>query len=641
MQEAKLTQLPNNRTTIPFQLNALWKRHGELIAALSGGFLTLSAYILNTCSVPYTWLLYPAAYMAGGYFKAREGLSETLQTRRLNVELLMVMAAIGAACINHWLEGSILIFIFALSGALETYSTSKSTHALSALMDLQPEIAHLIEDDHETNVSVKQLVPGDIIHIKPGEHIPTDAVIIQGETSVNEAAMTGESVPVYKKAASEVMAGTVNLDGSVTARVTRRSRDSRFSRILDLVQSAQKEKAPTQLFIERFERTYVKGVLIVTALMLFAPHFLFEWSWSETIYRAMVLLVVASPCALVASTTPAVLSAVACGARCGILIKGGVHLEELSAIKAIAFDKTGTITGGNPEVTHFINHSSLDQKTILDQIAAIENQSSHPLGRAIVAYAAKVTGHAQLPLANHIKVKPGFGVIGYVTSHEYMIGKGEMMDADALNNFHQIYSLEASKNDETMVYIASEGKIIGLFMLKDQVRSSAKATIQTLRKNGIKTIMMTGDHERTAAIVQRETGVDTYIADCLPEHKAMKIRQLNKQYGHVAMVGDGINDTPALAQASVGIAMGAGNDAALETADVVLMKNDLTKIADAVRLSKKMSRIVKTNIAFAMAMIAFLIATNVLQLLTMSLGVVGHEGSTILVILNGLRMLRD
>nr|WP_093670567.1 heavy metal translocating P-type ATPase [Sporolactobacillus nakayamae] len=639
MQESTLTQIPNGHN--PYQrIKDLWKKHGELIAALTGGGLTLVAYLLGLMNVSYNWVLYPAAYLIGGYFKTRQGISDTIRTRQLNVELLMITAAIGAACINHWLEGAILIFIFALSGALETYSTAKSTNALSALMNLQPEVARLVANGNETMVSVTKIQPSDIVLIKPGERIPADGVIINGETTVNEATMTGESVPVYKKSGEKLMAGTMNLDGSVYARVTQRNSDSLFSKILELVQSAQKEKAPTQLFIDRFEKTYVKIVLITTAFMLFAPHFLFGWSWSETIYRAMVLLVVASPCALVASTTPAVLSAVAYGARRGILIKGGIHLEQLAMIKVIAFDKTGTITKGTPEVTRFINMSDKDDLLFLNHIAAIENQSSHPLGKAIVAYAEKASNDMTLPPVESIKVQPGYGVAGRVDNVDYKIGKTEMMDPVAMQQFNDANQSFGSDASETLVYIASGEKVIGAFALKDQIRDSAVAAIKSLKSYGIKTVMITGDNERTAAAVQKESGVSSYIANCLPENKAIEIKRLNKNYGHVAMCGDGINDTPALAQASVGLAMGAGNDAALETADIILMKNDLTKIADAVHLSRKMSRIVKTNIFFAMAMIAFLIAVNFLQFLTMPFGVVGHEGSTILVILNGLRLLR-
>ncbi|MFC6386373.1 heavy metal translocating P-type ATPase [Sporolactobacillus kofuensis] len=638
MQEANLAQTPNRNHSFE-PIHRLWKNHGELIAALTGGALTLVAYLLSLVSVPNIWLLYPLAYIIGGFFKAREGITDTVKTHQLNVELLMVTAAIGAACIGHWMEGAILIFIFALSGALETYSTAKSTNALSSLMELQPEVARLVTNNQEHIISVTTIQPGDTIHVMPGERIPADGVILKGETTVNEATMTGESVPVYKKKGTSLMAGTMNIDGSVFVRVTKKSHDSLFSKILELVQSAQKEKAPTQLFIERFERTYVKIVLLATAVMLFAPHFLFGWSWSDTIYRAMVLLVVASPCALVASTTPAVLSAVAYGARRGILIKGGVHLEQLATVKAIAFDKTGTMTKGSPEVVSFINCSGRDDKTFLAEIAAVENQSSHPLGTAIVTFAAKHSA-AALPSASNIKVIPGFGVKGTVGETDYQIGKRQMMDRDALDQFTKENRSSEIDESQTLVYVATAGKVIGLFTLKDQIRESTVAAIEKLKKFGIHTIMLTGDHEKTAEAIQNESGVDSYIANCLPENKVIAIKKLSEHYGSVAMVGDGINDTPALAQASVGLAMGAGNDAALETADIVLMKNDLSKIAEAVRLSRKMSKIIKMNSTFALAMIAFLLAVNFLQFLTMPFGVIGHEGSTILVILNGLRLLR-
>lgn len=638
MEEAGLSHKPPG-ADLSSQIRELWKNHGELIAALSGGGLTLIAYILDQFSTSNLWYLYLLAYLIGGFFKAREGFLDTARTKQLNVELLMVTAAVGAAFINHWLEGAILIFIFALSGALETYSTAKSTNALSALMDLQPELARLVAGSQEQMVSVTQLKPQDMILIKPGERIPADGIIMEGETTVNEASMTGESMPVLKQKKDGVMAGTMNIDGNLLVRVTKKSEDSLFSKVLELVQSAQKEKAPTQLFIERFERIYVKAVLLVTGLMLFAPHFTVGWSWSETIYRAMVLLVVASPCALVASTTPAVLSAVAYGARNGILIKGGVHLEQLSGIKALAFDKTGTLTKGMPEVTHFINQSGLSDGAFLGDVAAIEDKASHPLGDAIVAYARKHS-LGNLPATANVKVKPGYGVTGQIGDISYSIGKAGMIDNSAMAAFIGKNKAILPDGSHTTVYVQSKGKVVGLFALKDQIRESAVEAIKALKQYGIETIMLTGDNEKTAESIQKKTGLTSFIANCLPENKAEEIKKLGGKYRHVGMVGDGINDTPALAQASVGIAMGGGNDAALETADIVLMKNDLSKIADAVRLSQKMNRIVKANIIFALAVIAFLICTNFLQFLTMPFGVVGHEGSTILVILNGLRLLR-
>lgn len=612
--------------------------HGELIAALVGGALTLLGCILGQATGFNFWLIYLFAYMIGGYYQIKAGVIDTIQNKQLNVELLMGFAAIGAASIDHWLEGAILIFIFALSGALEHYSMAKSSSAISSLMDLQPETARLVVNNQEQTISVHRLNPGDKIRIKPGERIPADGLITKGETTIDESSMTGESIPVLKRINDAVMAGTVNIDGNLLVSVTKRSEDSLFSKIVELVQTAQSEKAPSQLFIERFERTYVKVVVVITLFMMFLPHFIFGWSWSDTIYRAMVMLVVASPCALVASTMPAVLSAVANGARKGILIKGGVYLEQLAGVKALAFDKTGTLTKGMPEVTQIMNRSDLDDSVFMAAVAAIENNASHPLGKAIVAYAKKY-GKSGLPEAEHVKVKPGFGVTGEVDGRSYVIGKAEMLDEAAMQDFFRQNQSELPE-DHTLVYVASEGRIIGAFALRDQIRESSVEAIKTLHHYGIQTIMLTGDNEKTAAEIQKETGVSAFIANCLPENKVNEIKKLSEKYGSVGMVGDGINDTPALAQASVGIAMGGGNDAALDTADIILMKNDLQRIADSVRLSKRMNRIVKINIAFALSMIGVLMCSNLLQLISMPIGVVGHEGSTILVILNGLRMLR-
>ncbi|CAM3119718.1 heavy metal translocating P-type ATPase [Sporolactobacillus spathodeae] len=620
------------------QWRATIKKHGEMIAALLGGVLTLAGYVVSEITDTNVWYIYLVAYLIGGYYQISTGIKDTIKNRELNVELLMGLAAIGAACISHWLEGAVLIFIFALSGALETYSMAKSSRAISSLMDLQPETARLIINNQEQQIAVGQLQPGDVIHVKPGERIPADSRIILGETTIDESSMTGESVPVLKKIDDLIMAGTVNIDGNLHAEVTRKNEDSMFSKIIELVQTAQTEKAPSQLFIERFEKIYVKIVIALTVLMLFLPHYLFGWSWSDTIYRAMVMLVVASPCALVASTMPAVLSAVANGARKGILIKGGVHLEQLAGLKALAFDKTGTLTRGKPEVDWALNVSGFADREFYAAVAAIENNASHPLGEALVAYSQKVTKASPLESEN-VKVKPGFGVSGEVDGRLYTIGKAELFDEKTMQQFMNTYERELPRN-HTLVYVAVDQKMAGAFALKDQIRDSSVAAIKTLHQYGIQTIMLTGDNEKTARAIQQETGVSAYIANCLPENKVQAIKQLAEKYGAVGMVGDGINDTPALAQSSVGIAMGGGNDAALATADIILMKNDLQRIADAVRLSKRMNRIIKMNMAFALSMIAFLMAVNLLQFISMPLGVIGHEGSTILVILNGLRMLR-
>ncbi|RIJ68877.1 MULTISPECIES: heavy metal translocating P-type ATPase [unclassified Rummeliibacillus] len=617
------------------------REHIELIAALLSGILILTAWLLGkdgetTISIVF----YILAFLIGGFAKAKEGVEETIANKELNVEFLMIIAAIGSAIIGYWTEGAILIFIFAVSGALETYAMKKSHKEISALMNLQPEEAWLIKQNGEIErVAVSSLNLGDHLLIKPGELIPADGVIVEGSTSIDEAAITGESIPVTKLVGADVFAGTVNMTGAVTMEMTKPSSESLFQKIINLVQSAQSEKSPSQQFIERFEGAYVKFVLIAVGLMMFVPHFLLDWSWNTTFYRAMVLLVVASPCALVASIMPATLSAISNGARNGVLFKGGLHIEHLSVLRAIAFDKTGTLTQGKPVVTDFVVRNDVDELQMLSIIAGIEAKSNHPLAQAIIAYATnrglKTFSQAQ------IEDVPGWGLKAMVDNQSYKVGKMDFVGRDAAYKFAEGIAPKLAEQGKTVIFLADEEGIVALAAMKDTVREEAKKAIALLKNLGIHTIMLTGDNEKTAKVIAKEAGVDAYIAECLPETKVNHIKELMKTYSHVGMVGDGINDAPALATATTGIAMGEGTDVALETADVVLMKNDLSKISYAVNLSRKMQKIVKQNITFSISVIVLLIISNFLQAVDLPLGVVGHEGSTILVILNGLRMLKN
>lgn len=617
------------------------KPHAELIAAILSGVLILIGWILEKNDLTTASIVFFLfAFVIGGFAKAKEGIEDTIENKELNVEMLMIFAAIGSAIIGYWTEGAILIFIFAMSGALETYTMNKSHKEISALMELQPEEALVVTNGIEKITAVSDLKIGDLILVKPGERVPSDGRIVKGQTHVDEAAITGESIPVSKGIDEDVFAGTVNLNGSITVEITKASTETLFQKIIQLVQSAQSEKSPSQLFIEKFEGTYVKVVLAVVALMMFLPHFLLDWTWTETFYRAMILLVVASPCALVASIMPASLSAISNGARHGILFKGGVHLENLGHLKAIAFDKTGTLTKGKPEVTDVFVLEGLEKDEILLITASIESHSTHPLANAIVQYAKKELIKPLMTL-DSIEDVSGYGVQASIELDKWKIGKADFVGKAEADAFLNGVATKLSNEGKTVVFAKKNDVIVGVVALKDVVRDETKEAIKTLRKKGIYTVMLTGDSQSTANAIAGESYVDEFIAECLPENKVDELKKLKERFGQVAMVGDGINDAPALATANVGIAMGEGSGVALETADVVLMKNELPRIAEAIKLSEKMNRIVKQNVIFSISVIMLLIITNFLQFIDLPFGVIGHEGSTILVILNGLRLLKS
>lgn len=640
--ETELKSFVQSNVEVKPSLFAKLSPHLELIAAGISGIFIMIGWILNHLDYSSMSIaVYLLSFVIGGYAKAKEGIEETITNKELNVEMLMVFAAIGSCLIGYWAEGAILIFIFAVSGALETYTMNKSNKEISALMHLQPEEAvKIFPDGREEIVPVSSLTISDTILIKPGERVPVDGKIMKGATAIDEAAITGESIPLTKKINDEVFAGTVNISGSITVTLTKHANDTLFQKIITLIQSAQSEKSPSQAFIEKFEGAYVKIVLSIVVLLMFLPHFLLDWSWNETFYRAMIFLVVASPCALVASIMPATLSAISNGARAGILFKGGVHLENLAHVRAIAFDKTGTLTKGMPVVTNVIIDGKFTEKEIIQLTASIESHSNHPLAKAIVRYAEQKYKET-LKQPESIQDNSGWGVTAKMNDAEWRIGKAAFVGEKEAKSFQQGIYDQISEEGKTAVFVQRNTEVIALIALKDVVREESKEAIQSLKKNGIYTVMITGDSEKTAKAISKESHVDEYIAECLPEKKVTAIKELKEQYGIVAMVGDGINDAPALATANVGIAMGEGTDVALETADVVLMKNDLPRIAEAIQLSKRMNRIIKQNIIFSISVIMLLIVSNFLQVVALPFGVIGHEGSTILVILNSLRLLKN
>ncbi|NUU75494.1 heavy metal translocating P-type ATPase [Paenibacillus xylanilyticus] len=613
-------------------------RNKEMQAALGSGLLMLIAWgtspYFNTLSV----MLYIVSYALGGWTKAKEGIETLVKDRDLDVNLLMIAASLGAAAIGYWNEGAMLIFIFALSGALESYATERSHKDISSLLALKPETALRIEDGKMNLVAIDELVPGDLLLVKPGELIPADGIVYRGSSFINQASITGESLPVDKAEGDEVYAGTVNGEGALYVEVTKSAEGSLFGKIIKLVEEAQAEVPDSQRFIERFEGIYARIVVGGTVLVIAGTPLLFGWTWSEAFYKAMVFLVVASPCALVSSIMPVMLSAMSSSARRGILFKGGAHVENMAQTRVVAFDKTGTLTMGTPQVTDILTAAGIDRAKLLSAVAAIENLSMHPLARAIVDQAAR-EGLA-IQDAEQVQTLTGWGIEGNVHGVLWSIGKTNDMHSGTNSTWDAEHARLESEG-KTVSVVMADGEFAGLIAMRDTVRPQAAAAVKKLEDLGVKVAMLTGDRAKPAAVIAQETGVSLVYAGLLPEDKVKQVQALRKQYGQVLMVGDGVNDAPALAAATVGMGMGmSGSGTALEVADVVLMNDNIEEIAWAIGQARRAQRTVKQNMFFAITVITALVAGNFLQGVALPLGVVGHEGSTILVILNGLRLLR-
>lgn len=613
-------------------------KHKEMVFAISSGALMLLAWGIGTWSHVLSIIVYIAAYAVGGYIKAREGIETLVKERDLDVNLLMIAAALGAASIGYWNEGAMLIFIFALSGALESFASERSMKDISALIALRPETALKVDGDGISMVAVGELIVGDLLLVKPGEVIPADGIVQSGGSSVNQSTITGESIPVDKSTGDEVYAGTLNGQGALYVEVTSPAEGTLFSKIIAMVEQAQNETPASQRFIKKLEGIYAKSVVAITILLILFTPLVLGLTWSQAFYKAMVFLVVASPCAVVASVMPATLSAMSKSARKGVLFKGAAHMDLLSEAKVVAFDKTGTLTSGSPEVTDLVVMEGYDRLTVLAACAAAESLSQHPLARAIVRKA--MDEGVTLRAADELQDLPGWGIEALVEGRKWRIGKAEA-DADGLPTELRNRMQALTETGNTVSMVQCDGEYVALIALRDNIRPQAKETIRKLRELGIATAMLTGDRNATAQAIANEAGVDYVFGDLLPQDKVSHVSELRKKYGHVVMVGDGVNDAPALAAATVGIAMGGGGSgAALEIADVVLMNDNLERIADTFSLARRTKRIVRQNLVFAACVILTLVVSNFVQGIALPLGVVGHEGSTILVILNGLRLLR-
>lgn len=625
---------------------------------------------LGWLSLYFSWiglgvLLLVAAYVIGGYESAREGWTTLWQEKELDVDLLMIVAALGAAGLGLWrreyyliVDGAVLILIFAISGALEGYAMQRTERDIRSLMSLSADTARVLLHGHEQIIPVAKLQVGDRVLVKPGELIPTDGIIQEGYSTINEAAITGESLPVEKTVGDEVFAGTINGNGALKLQLSQPPESSLIQRVIRLVKQAQTEAPPSQLFIERFERGYARVIVVIGILLATLPPLIWGWDWETTIYRALIFLVVASPCALMAAIMPTLLSGIANGARAGILFKSGAQLEMMGNLRAIAFDKTGTLTTGKLQVVQIISASGRSEHHVLQIAAALEAYSEHPIGQAIVQAAQQK--NIEIPDAFGVRSQPGQGIIGEVQNQQVIVGKAAFVMGNREQGAERTEKFTASSNSskqnlsllqlsqqleaegKTVVWIAANNQLLGIIAVADTLRPRANEIIKRLKSLGIEQIiMLTGDNERTAHSIASEVGIEQVYAELLPEDKVSVIKRLQRQYQTVAMVGDGINDAPALAQASVGIAMGAaGSDVALETADVVLMADRLEKIEQAIRLGRRAQSIVKQNIIFAIAFIVLLLIANFAGNITMPIGVIGHEGSTVLVTLSGLRLLR-
>jgi Cd2+/Zn2+-exporting ATPase len=641
-------------------------RNHRLVLTAVSGVLTGFGMLLFLGGYPeaITVPVYLVAVLAGGFYVARSGL---LAARQLNLDInfLMSIAVIGAIIIGEWAEAAAITFLFALAEWLESWSMDRARNAIRSLMDLAPPQALVRRNGREQTLPVEEVQLGDVLIIKPGEKIPLDGRVIKGASTVNQAPITGESMPVEKQVGSDVFAGTVNQQGTLEVDVTHLAGDTTLARIIHLVQEAQAQKAPSQRFVDAFAKYYTPSVIAGAVLIASVPPLFLGQPFNDWFYRALVLLVISCPCALVISTPVTIVSGLAAAARSGVLIKGGRILEGLGRLQAIAFDKTGTLTRGVPTVTDiiavqgssFMDHGSekdsppalnpepstltREERELLRIAAALEARSEHPLGEAIVRKARDL--RITWPEVEAFLSQTGRGVQARIEGRTYFIGNHRFAEEVGFCSPDvEAVLADLERQGKTAVVVGTEMDAIGIIAIADQVRENLPETLRSLKTTGVRRlVMLTGDNRGTAEAVAKRLGIDEYLADLLPEDKVAKVRELTRRYGDVAMVGDGVNDAPALAASSIGIAMGAaGTDQALETADVALMADDLTQLPLAIALGRRAVRVVKQNITLSLATKALFLALAIPGYATLWMAVAADMGASLLVIFNGLRLLQ-
>lgn len=578
--------------------------------------------------------LYAVTIPLGGFYWVQEGLEGLIGEFEVNIEILMLAATVSAAFLGLWEEAAFLVILYGAAEGVEEYTFARTRGSIRSLLDLAPKEARLLSDGNTDMIRARELDVGDEFRVKPGESIPTDGRVVDGRSAVNQAAVTGESTAIDKQAGDQVFAGTVNQEGVLDIEATTTFEDNTLSRMIHLVEEAQEEKGTSQLFIEKFGRVYSPIVLLVALVLMISPFVLGLPSfWAR---RAIVLLVTAAPCALVMSTPVAIASGIGRGGREGVLVKGGVHLENLGKVEAIAFDKTGTLTRGEPGVTDVVAFEGTEDD-VLRRAASVEQYSEHHLGEAILDAAAE-RGLERLEVSKFSSIT-GYGAQAQLGEEIVYVGKPGLFDRFEVDG-GGISDVKALRNEgKSVVLVGSSDRVMGVIALRDEPRPEAKRVVNDLHRSGVEVLMLTGDNEETARAIASELGIDDVRADLKPEEKVEAVRDLTTEYEVVGMVGDGINDAPALAQATVGIAMGtAGTDAAIEAADIALMADDLTRVTYALSLGTRSRRISRENIIFSLLVLVVLIPAALFGLIGIAIAVVAHEGSELLAIGNGLRM---